>query len=534
MINSLYTAKSGLTASKYAVDTTSNNIANENTEGYKKRVSNLVELDTYGEITGNGVKLDSVSRTTDAYLYKQLTTQSSLSSYYEQESSLLSNIEIMFSETDDSGFSIILNDFFTSLETLRSDSTSLINQNDFETNTDLLVDNIKSLYSSLEDEQTNNLELLNDQVDEVNDLLKQIVYINEEIQKSSTSANNDLLDKRDALELELSNYVNIDVDTSNSNYKLSISGITAIFNSTSLHEVSINEEYTSQKDIYKTDELEDSNVNDGDIITLTLNNTSSIQISANVSGSNENELKNQIVDAINNSTDFQDLEAYLDTSNNLIIKSTKEGEESSFDLDISIGDTIINKDDASIQGTNNISIAIYNEDLNLSSGSIKALTNNLTTSTSYISSYKNSLDDFVNSLVEITSENSSTKLFNGSSVNTFEYIDNSINSLTSEDLENLAQIQWNEYDISSNNNSTTFSEFYQNLLVTISSNVENSNFKLESQEAIVNSIETTYNNLTKVDPDEEMINLLQYQAAYEANAKIITAVDEMLQTLLNM
>ena len=31
-----------------------------------------------------------------------------------------------------------------------------------------------------------------------------------------------------------------------------------------------------------------------------------------------------------------------------------------------------------------------------------------------------------------------------------------------------------------------------------------------------------------------MINLLQYQAAYEASAKVITTIDEMLQTLLNM
>ena len=44
----------------------------------------------------------------------------------------------------------------------------------------------------------------------------------------------------------------------------------------------------------------------------------------------------------------------------------------------------------------------------------------------------------------------------------------------------------------------------------------------------------TIRDKNKVDPDEEMINLLQYQAAYEANAKIITAVDEMIQTLLAM
>lgn len=40
MINSLYTAKSGLTTSKYSVDVTSNNIANENTTGYVKRTVN--------------------------------------------------------------------------------------------------------------------------------------------------------------------------------------------------------------------------------------------------------------------------------------------------------------------------------------------------------------------------------------------------------------------------------------------------------------------------------------------------------------
>ena len=105
--------------------------------------------------------------------------------------------------------------------------------------------------------------------------------------------------------------------------------------------------------------------------------------------------------------------------------------------------------------------------------------------------------------------------------------------LTSDDLENLAQIQWDE-DVTIGSSKTSFTEFYQDLLVTISSNVENNSFKLESQDAIVSSLTSTYNNLTKVDSDEEMINLLQYQAAYEANAKVITAVDEMLQTLLNM
>ena len=117
---------------------------------------------------------------------------------------------------------------------------------------------------------------------------------------------------------------------------------------------------------------------------------------------------------------------------------------------------------------------------------------------------------------------------------TLKFEKNNLNSITNDDLEKLALIQWNESLTIGNTTNTSFSEFYENLLTTISSNVKNNNFKLESQNSIVNSLKNSYDELTKVDPDEEMINLLQYQAAYEANAKIITAVDEMLQTLLNM
>ena len=129
----------------------------------------------------------------------------------------------------------------------------------------------------------------------------------------------------------------------------------------------------------------------------------------------------------------------------------------------------------------------------LSSGSLKAITQELTSSTSNLYSYKESLDDFAKALVDYTSSNSSVKLFNGTDVNSLSFNENIISSLSDDDLENLAQLQWDE-NISIGTSNTSFSEFYQNLLVTISSNVENNNFKLESQNAIVNSLESTYNN----------------------------------------
>ena len=429
MIDSLYIAKSGLNTSRYSVDVTSNNIANENSDGYIKRVVNTSELSTLESDIGNGVSFDGVTRSASVYLYDKLVSQGSLASYYEQEDSILANLEIMFSETESSGFSTTLNNFFNSIESLRSDSTNLIYQNDLSTQSSLLVDSLESLNTELEDTFKTTIEQLEDQVDSVNNILKQIVYLNEQITQSNTSSY-DLLDKRDALEKELSTYVNIEVNRDDNTYNLKISGVNVIFNNTNLHEISI-------------------------------------------------------------SGDFSDLDN-LDTS-----------------------------------------LTVYDNKLSLSSGSLKSLTKNLTSSTSSISSYKESLNDFASALVGYTSNNSSVVLFSGTDAKTLTFNEDDISSLTNDDLENLAQIQWDD-DIIIGSTSTSFSEFYQNLLVTISSNVENNNFKLESQNAIVNSLESTYNNLTKVDPDEEMINLLQYQAAYEANAKVITVVDEMLQTLLNM
>ena len=427
MVNSLYTAQSGLSTSRYAIDTVSNNIANENTEGYKKRVVNTSEINLDDNSVGNGVSFDGVSRTTNQYLYTQLLNQTSQQEYLSQEDETLSQIEILFSETDSSGLSIALSDFFESIENLRSDPSNEIYKADFENQSLLLVSSMQDLYGDLETIEDSISTQLSNEVDFINETLEQIVYINEQIELNSDT-NNSLLDKRDALEMQLSEYVDIEVDSSDDNYKLSIGGATAIFNNTNLHEVSIVEE------------------------------------------------------------------------------------------------------------DNSVSIAIYNNEINISGGSVKSLVNNLSEDTSSVYSTMQSLDDFAVALIDEINANSTTALYSGTSVNTMSFDSSAINDLTTTNLEALAQIQWgDDYNIdSTSTNTTSFSEFYQSLRVEISSNVENNAFKLEAQETVVQSLTTTFDNQTKVDSDEEMINLLQYQAAYEANAKVITVVDEMLQTLLNM
>jgi len=56
----------------------------------------------------------------------------------------------------------------------------------------------------------------------------------------------------------------------------------------------------------------------------------------------------------------------------------------------------------------------------------------------------------------------------------------------------------------------------------------------ETVTAQFNATELEYQSISKVSIDEEMTNLIKYQSAYGAAAKIITTVDQMMQTLLGI
>ena len=106
MLKSLNVAQSGLSASKIAVENVSNNIANENTPGYKKRVVQLSELELIdGRMTGRGVRADEAYRITSQYMYDNMMNENSKTNYYEEISSMVGNIKAMFKENECSGFS---------------------------------------------------------------------------------------------------------------------------------------------------------------------------------------------------------------------------------------------------------------------------------------------------------------------------------------------------------------------------------------------------------------------------------------------
>jgi len=54
------------------------------------------------------------------------------------------------------------------------------------------------------------------------------------------------------------------------------------------------------------------------------------------------------------------------------------------------------------------------------------------------------------------------------------------------------------------------------------------------QQQSVHSLDSARISQAGVNTDEEMTNMVEYQKAYEASAKFISAIDSMLSSLMNM
>lgn len=79
----------------------------------------------------------------------------------------------------------------------------------------------------------------------------------------------------------------------------------------------------------------------------------------------------------------------------------------------------------------------------------------------------------------------------------------------------------------------TASDAIADLISDIGRQASTAQRKLDADNALVTSIDGQRQETSGVSIDEEMTNLLKYQRAYEAAARVITAADEMLDTLIN-
>lgn len=221
------TARRGLKVHQHALQITGHNLANASTPGYSRQEAVLRATDPYtnpslnSSVTpgqfGTGVHVDMIRRVRDEYLDNNVRRATTDSHYWQDQVLILQRVEASFAEPASDGIGQRMTDFFKAWMDLNN------TPQDVGTKAAVIQigDGLASLMSTTYRQLTGIEEsvakivggavtggMLNDQVNTVNDILVRIRNLTESIQKIYQVGQqpNDLLDRRDQLLDELSQY----------------------------------------------------------------------------------------------------------------------------------------------------------------------------------------------------------------------------------------------------------------------------------------------------------------------------------------
>lgn len=207
-----------LFASQAALNTISHNISNADTEGYSRQVvsqkaSRALSTSNGSGMVGTGVDIESIVRIRNVFLDQRYWQENAQYGEYSVKSSSLSELESLLQGASDDGLDDALNSFASALEDLVNDPGDDSARSALVAEGSALCKYLNNMYGTLEDLRDENNSTVKTQVDEINSLARQISVLNQQIYKGEASGDtaNDLRDQRTLLVNQLSAIADVEV-----------------------------------------------------------------------------------------------------------------------------------------------------------------------------------------------------------------------------------------------------------------------------------------------------------------------------------
>ena len=624
------TAKNGLFTQQTAINVTSHNIANANTDGYSRQRADMVTTTPYtlpsmdsasgaGQL-GTGVTIDSIERIRDSFLDYQIRVENGASGQYKARDKYLSQVEnVLGTDTGStaSGISSLIQKFFSSWQSL---STSSQNVSTVKEQAYQLTNELNHTYSQISDIKTNTNTEIKNVVVNVNTILGKISNLNQQIKDTKTSGQNpnDLLDSRDLLLDQLSSefginitdkdYDGIDVTTSNSASVEAHNGSAPLLNGKPLNIVQVDNpddtnvatfsyitSITPQTDssgnvtkdsegntLYKVDYYKK-----GD----TLTDANKVSIYVNMSSGQEQEMdENRVLWADKNGVAYKvtggqdpsgkaavagggkldgtsttpisfselalfkpptgELKGYMSVQNNIDdyqdeLNKFAKGLTLSVNAIISQSSTWVkdNPTDGSAEGgINNFFVNADQKDLSKYSAADE---NNITAAniTVNVAIMNDPSKIKVDSKYDSKGKSLSTNT-DGNRAVAVAQLANSIMKIgsitTGSDRSDLLKDIFtsdntinNVYSVGKVDGGSTLDNYFNDLVNKVGSHEQEAKQTVATQSVKRQSYIQSREANSGVSIDEEMTNLIQFQHCYQANAKMISTVDELLDVVVN-
>jgi flagellar hook-associated protein 1 len=210
----LFTARDALITNQMAIDITGGNIANVNTPGYSRQRTDLKSVggvDIGGGTTQIGVTVSGIERVYDRFIEAQIIDQRQNTGYSDTLLQGLQNIEMAIDDTQGAGISDQLSKFWSSWEDLSKNPGGIVERSALLSTAQDLTDSLASYKSNLDTIKADLGRSITDTVVQVNEKVDEIRDLNTKIMETigENGEKNDFLDKRTQALKELAALINV-------------------------------------------------------------------------------------------------------------------------------------------------------------------------------------------------------------------------------------------------------------------------------------------------------------------------------------
>ena len=543
---------------------------------------------TVGQV-GTGAQIATIQRIRNEFVDYQVREANGILANSQVKVDFLSKVQDILGETSDEGIQGLLTQFYKSLQSLtssseKSDIKSVVIQNALS-----LTDSLNYTYNQLEKQLNNAQNLLMDNAVTINTYLDQINELNKQIIRVTSlgQSPNDLMDSRDVLLDELSSKFGINID------KQSFNGIDV--NSNEYDNLKLVNSDPNDLDYNRFSTVKSATVENGKLTVeyYKLGNQNSEAESFTISGDPDtlNQLKAQfeqcrILIADKDGNVDKSLDGTIVDADGLKSIKSKIFQTYFYDDGVNNVPSSNDKIKGEIAGSQAVQATIknYMDDLDKLAASIAYAMNAVQTGTTSDDLSNGVSQDLIfvvkndgnviggtktdshisasNITVNIDLIKDSTKLNckpandSGSGANDraqsmatllttlkFDFGSISSNSTewTRESFLSDSKVSFASSDGTAEKNinltgkttGSTLIGYYSSLINKMGSELKAAENLVSSQETVRMALENQRLSESGVSLDEEMTDLITFQHAYQANAKMISTVDELLDVVIN-
>lgn len=209
--SSLHIGSRSLFSQQGGIATAGHNIANLNTEGYSRQKVQTHSESPHDNGIGGGVKRGMPQRVFDRFTSRKIVQEESNASVFDTRGRFLSKVEVVFSEMDNAGLRKNLNEFWDSWRLLSNEPESNAAREKVKDQGEALGERFRSMHSELANIRTEANSRTAGLVSEINTLTSQIADLNRQISsfEHKDRVANDARDQRQMLLEDLAQKIDV-------------------------------------------------------------------------------------------------------------------------------------------------------------------------------------------------------------------------------------------------------------------------------------------------------------------------------------